>query len=130
MACVTACPANPMTFASISSSGARECVSRCDTSKMHDMINRICVATTACPSNTYSYTVNMSCVAFCPSPSYYQLGTACVTNCSSDPFLKYADDILRKCVSSCSAGTYKDNVTYKCVTSCPTAPSQYYISAS
>lgn len=95
---------------------------------MHDMVNRICVGLTSCPANTYSYTVNMSCVSFCPGPSYYQLGTACVTNCSSDTTLKYADDILRKCVAICSSGTYKDNVTYKCVTACPTAPIQYYIS--
>lgn len=94
------------------------------------MVNRACVAITACPANTYSYTVNMSCVSFCPGPSYYQLGTACVTNCSSHASLKYADDLTRKCVSSCPSGSYKDSLSFKCVTACPTAPSQYYIAES
>lgn len=130
MACVTACSANPMTFASVSSSGARECVGRCDPSKMHDMVNRICVATNACPTNTYSYSINMSCVSFCPGPSHYQLDTACVTNCSSHATLKYSDDVSRKCVATCPTGSYKDTLSYKCVTACPTAPIQYFISAS
>lgn len=70
----------------------------------------------------------MSCVSFCPAPSYYQLEKACVTNCSTHATLKYADDITRKCVSSCPSGTYKDDVNYKCVSVCPTAPVQYYVS--
>ena len=94
------------------------------------MINRICVTINGCPVNTYSYSINMSCVAFCPSPSYYQLGTACVTNCSSDPTLKYADNTLRKCVSSCPTGFYRDVTSYQCVQNCPSSPTQYYASST
>lgn len=119
-----------MTFASVSATGVRECVGRCDVTKMHDMINRICVNLTACPTNTYSYSVNMSCVSFCPGPSYYRLGTACVLNCSISATLKYADDLTRTCVRNCSVGTYRDNTTYKCVENCPSAPVQYYVSVS
>ena len=115
MACVTSCSANPMTFASVSSTGVRECVGRCDATKMHDMVNRICVSLTGCPTNTYSYSVNMSCVSFCPGPSYYKLGTACVLNCSTHATLKYADDLSRTCVSTCPTGTYKDPLSFKCV---------------
>lgn len=95
---------------------------------MHDLVSRVCVGAANCPAGTLSYAVNMSCVSFCPGPAHYALGSACVTNCSAHASLKYADDLTRRCVSSCPSGTYRDPLSFRCVTVCPTAPVQYFVS--
>lgn len=85
------------------------------------MTARKCVTT--CSSNTYSYAFNRSCLAFCPGPSHYALGTECVTNCSVQS--RYSDDKTRTCVSVCPSGYYRDDTTFKCVVNCP---EKYYSS--
>jgi len=126
-ACVLVCPSNPMTFAS--ASPVRACVSTCPSSApWFDMISRVCTAT--CPTNTYQYSVNVSCVSFCPFP-YFLLSSACVLNCSNNGTLNmYSDTTTHTCVNTCPIGYFSDPTTYKCVLACPINPIRYYADSS
>lgn len=124
-ACVSICTSNPMTFASTNPN--RACVTACPSSALwFDLINRVC--TTSCPSGTYQYSINSSCVSFCPTP-YLALATQsmCVLNCTyNNSFGMYADQTTQACVSSCPLGYFKDPTTFRCVINCPINPVRYY----
>ncbi|XP_031505930.1 uncharacterized protein LOC116268421 [Nymphaea colorata] len=127
LSCVLVCSSNPMTFASITP--VRACVTTCPSNaSWFDLVNRVCVAT--CPASTYQYSVNSSCVSFCPPP-YFLLASVCVLNCTFNGTTNmYADSTTQTCVSSCPAGYYTDPTTYKCVVNCPINPVRYYADSS
>jgi len=72
----------------------------------------------------YSYNLNYTCQATCPSPYYgFQGNKSCLTTCPATPNVTYYDDTNRKCVTVCPSNFYgADNRSCVACTSFNTQP--------